>query len=187
MLFGGLLAAFVVLVAVTIYNLEPIITYLCESRETIAELDVGQRRTVLITADNCWEISRPIFYEVTDGGKVITPTSYIDGDGGNDSHTYSVVYAEGGALVSVLETTRAPQELVIMQDFKSGESWPRLRDTEVSYDLDVQEKWRGIFERLRRENPLLPIPKYFSDTFEPSSRGISGRMGCPPATPSGSP
>lgn len=147
--------------AVTVYNIQPIIRYLCDTRDIIAELDVGPQRSVIITAGNCWEISRPIYYKVREAGRVIRPTTYIHGDR-NDSYAYAVVFAEGGTLVGVMETTLTSPELVIMQDFESGESWPRLRDDEVSYYEPVREKWRGIFERLRHENPNLPMPDYFN-------------------------
>lgn len=156
---GGL---FVILVALVIYNIEPIISYLCSRRETIAELDVQSQRAVIITADSCWEVSRPIYYEVREAGRVVTPTTFIGGDSGNDPHDYEVIYAESGALVGVIETSAPLPELVIMQDFKSGESWPRLRENELSYAEPVQRKWKDIFERLRRENPQLPTPDYFN-------------------------
>ncbi|MGB8703208.1 MAG: hypothetical protein WCD18_27630, partial [Thermosynechococcaceae cyanobacterium] len=155
------IGSFVILVGLAIYNIHPVLNYLCSSRESIAELDVQSQRTVIIMAGRCWEISRPIYYEVREAGRLVTPTTYISGDSGNEAHAYKVVYAESGALVGVIETTRAQPELVLIQDFKSGESWPRLRDNEVSYEEPVQRKWKDIFERLRRENLQIPTPDYF--------------------------
>jgi len=127
----------------------------------ISELVVGNGRTIEVTAASCWEISRSVYYEVKENGKVVTPLFVMTSDGGSDKHQYAVLTAKGGSLIGVIETTRTPHELVILHDFSSGESWPRLRDDEVSYDEAVRRKWRDRFDQLKSENPELNKPRYF--------------------------
>ena len=67
-----------------------------------------------------------------ENGKVVTPLSAMTFDSGSDEHRYAVLSARGGSLVGVVDTTQTPHELVILHDFGAGESWPRLRDDEVS-------------------------------------------------------
>ena len=151
-----------IIVSLIIHNISPILDSLCSKRATIAKLDLKHQRTAIVTAASCWEHARPIYYEIKEAGQVITPTTYIGNDNGDDTHQYTVFYAEDESLIAVLETTATTPEIIIMQDFKSGESWPRFRDNEVGTEESVRQKWRGIFDRLQRENPQLPKPQYFS-------------------------
>ena len=151
-----------IIASLVIYNIGPILDSLCSKRATIAKLDLKHQRTAIVTAGSCWENARPLYYEINEAGRVITPTTYIGNDSGDDTHQYTVFYAEDESLIAVLETTSTPPEIIIMQDFKSGESWPRLRGNEVSTDESVRQKWRGIFGKLQRENPQLPKPQYFN-------------------------
>lgn len=139
-------------------NIGPISDALCKLPTPIAEVNLRHQRTILITADSCWEISRPIHYQVRAAGQVVTPKTYISSDYGSDSHAYQVIYAENGALVGVLETTATPPELLIMEDARSGRSWPEDLNREVAGQTSIQEKWRDIFERLQQEHPQLKIP-----------------------------
>jgi|GraSoiStandDraft_4_1057263.scaffolds.fasta_scaffold221497_2 hypothetical protein len=159
---GGICLAASILIALVISKGQNIGEYLCDQRDTIATLDLNNQRRIIFVADNCYENdSRPVYYEVKEAGRVVTPLTYIDSDNGNARHSYTTFYAEGGSLVAVLETTVTPTKIVIMQDFAVGESWPRLRDNEVSTDESVKQKWERVFDRLRRENPQLPKPEYF--------------------------
>jgi hypothetical protein len=162
-IFGGLFVVALIAVGSLIYYAGSILDYLCKQRQNIGTLDVRNQRSIVLTAEVCFENdSRPIYYEVSEAGRVVTPTTYIGSDNGNESHTYTTFYAERESLVAVLETSAAPPHIVIMQDFNSGESWPRLRDNEVDTQEFVKQKWQGIFERLRRENPQLPKPEYLN-------------------------
>ena len=165
-IFGGVGVVCVValfLVGLFIYKASAIVGYLCKQQTSIATLEVHNQRHIIFTADNCFENdSRPIYYEVKESGRVVTPTTYIGNDNGAQPHTYTSFFAEGESLVAVLETTATPAEIVIMQDFNSGESWPRLRENEVAREEFVKRKWQGVYERLRRENPQLPEPEYLN-------------------------
>jgi hypothetical protein len=136
------------------------IDYLCNWKETIATLDAHSQRRIVFKADVCFENdSRPIYYEVWGPGRVVTPTTYLENDNGSTPHTFATFFAEGGSLVAVVETTVGSSgEIVIIEDFASSESWPRLRDNEVARDSIVKQKWQGIFDRLHRENPQLVKP-----------------------------
>ena len=137
-----------------------LVAHACDS-VPISTLVVGKDRTIEITAQSCWEISRSVYYEVKENGRVVTPLYSMTFDSGSDEHRYAILTARGGSLVGVVDTTQTPHELVILHDFRSGESWPRLRDDEVSYDAAVRKKWRDLFDQLQSENPELKRPEYF--------------------------
>jgi hypothetical protein len=160
---GGVCLVAFSLMVLALSKRQNILEYLCDQRATIATLDVRNQRSIIFVADSCYENdSRPVYYEVKEAGRVVTPITYIDNDDGAARHAYTTFYAEGGSLVAVLETTATPPAVVVMQDFSAGESWPRLLDNEVSTQKFVKQKWQTIFDRLRRENPQLPTPEYLS-------------------------
>ena len=126
-----------------------------------------------MTAGVCWEVSRPIYYEITEDGRILVPKTYINGDGGHDEHQYMAIFAEGGSLVGVVETTGGTRVLVVIQDFKTGESWPRVKDDEVSYEEKVVRRHQNLFDRLRKENPALQKPDDLRGSALPDGGGWS--------------
>ncbi len=135
-----------------------IVDYVCEKDDDIARLDVRNGRVILITADVCWEISRSIYCEVKENGRLLVPKTYMGGDNGDDEHQYMVIFAGGDSLVGVLETIGGKRDLVVMHDFKTGESWPRINENEVSYEGQVVKRRLNLFDRLQKEHPSLQKP-----------------------------
>ena len=132
-------------------NIRPIVDYLCRQDTSIAELDAGNNRIIAISGASCWEIGRTLYYQVTDHGTVIASKHLFDGDNGSTRHTYTLIYADNQSVVGVLETTVLPSELVIIVDFRTGQSWPR-----TPYGA-----WRNRIERLQQENPQVEILTFF--------------------------
>ena len=137
--------------------------YVCAQDDEIARLDVREGREVLLTAGVCWEISRPIYYEIKKNGELVVPKSYLGGDSGFGEHQYEAIFGEGGSLVGILETTNGKRTLVVMQNFRTGDSWPRVKDWEVSYEEHVVKRNLDLFDRLRKENPSLERPEDLGD------------------------
>jgi hypothetical protein len=133
----------------------------------VAHLLIGRGRAINIWAEASWEINRGIYYEVRDGDRVVTRKTFFEADDGKARHTYTVVFAERHQLVGVVEDGR----LIIIQDFQAGESWPRLRDDEISYSPDVVAKWRAVFKRLRAENADLRVPYFENDSSNKAASG----------------
>lgn len=127
----------------------------------LAHLSAGHNRVIDVRAAVNWEVSRGFYYEVRDAGRVITPKTFFEYDDGSAKHSYSLVFAERQELVGVVENG----VLVIIQDFQSGESWPRLRDDEVFSDPAVKAKWMNVFKRLKAENPRIQPAEDFEDKF----------------------
>src|SRR5262245_21251751 len=96
---------------------------LCDQDTVFARLDAGSNRLITITAENCWEVGRGLYYEVSSQGVVISPQSMIDVDEGSDNHSYSLIYAESESLVGVLDMAVTPARIVAIYDFKSGQTW----------------------------------------------------------------
>ncbi len=126
-----------------------------------ADLQLDNNRAILITAERCEENNRAIFYEVREGDHVVVPTTYLNGLDGNNALKFSMVYAEDRTLVGVIETSITPHDLVVMHDFKSGESWPRGKDNVVAYGDTEMKRGSEMFRRLSQENSQLP--KFFSE------------------------
>jgi hypothetical protein len=66
-------------------------------------------------------------------------------------------------LVGILDTTNGKRTLVVMQNFRTGASWPRVKDHEVSYEEHVVRRNLDLFDVLRKENPSLEKPEGLGD------------------------
>jgi hypothetical protein len=124
------------------------------------EFDFGGGRVLRvwsIFADDWMEPHpRSVFYQIERGTTVLVPKTWLDCDDGSD-YIFDTAFADRGQLSCVFEVTRARDEstYLLMFDAASGESWPDDRHPEHL------EKWRGRYERLKRENPGLPTPEEF--------------------------
>ena len=72
-----------------------------------------------------------------------------------DPNIYYEITADR-ALACVYDATLWGKGVFIIFDVAGGESWSRLRDDEISYDLVVLQKWVDRYNRLVIENPSLP-------------------------------
>jgi hypothetical protein len=123
-------------------NANTIIDYLCSQDQTLAVLDAGEQRTIIITGESCWEINRTLHYEVKVNGKVASSKWLFDFDQGG-RHQYSLIYAENKTLVGVLDSDILPTYPQIIIDFKKNvSSWPK--------NLYIYDDYSS---RLKSENP----------------------------------
>jgi hypothetical protein len=132
----------------------------------VATFDCGDGRTIVITAANFWEVSQAVHYTVLVNGEVVSPKRYFTNANGNSGTLlrFDTVTAEDNNLVGVVQISESGErDLVILHDFATGESWPRLRDNEVSYAPSVKKKWRRSFDRIQQENPTLRRPSDFEE------------------------
>jgi hypothetical protein len=130
----------------------------------VATFDCGDGRMIFITAATCWAHSQPVYYTVVVNGKTVTPKwDFTDAHGDAKKARFEIVKAENSNLVGLVEVSDSgDRELVLVHDFATGESWPRLRDNEAKNEPSVQRKWQDYFDRLQRENPTLPRSGYFN-------------------------
>jgi hypothetical protein len=130
---------------------------------SIASIDLADGYTLKLWNENPgilgdWDPDIPypsIYYQIERKGNIAVPTTSL----GLDFHyTYDikVVFAEHNQLACVYDTKLWTKGLYVIWDKSSGESWPRLRDDEVSYRPLVQQKWQNRYTRLKLENPTLP-------------------------------
>jgi hypothetical protein len=103
-----------------------------------------------------------IYYQIEKQGDIAVPKTYLHLDF-DYTFDFKVVFAESNALACLYDTKLWTEGLYIIWDQGSGESWPRLRDDEVSYEPSVQQKWADRYTRLKRENPILPAFGAISD------------------------
>lgn len=128
----------------------------------IATVDFGTHYSVRLWNEypnlKNWDpdISSPsIYYEITRFGKIIVPKTWL---GLDFNYKYDIRYAYDASktLICVYDTHLWDEGLFVIFDMRSGESWPRLRDDEVSYDPQVTQKWISRYRLLILENPDLP-------------------------------
>jgi hypothetical protein len=156
----------VILVFIIVVCAKPLIF---GSRTQIAKIDAGDEYYIWIWKEypnlENWDpdIAYPkIYYEITQSDEVVVPTTWLGLDF-DFSYDIQVAFAGGKTLVAVYDSELWDNGLFIIFDKESGESWPRLRDDEVSYEPDVKRKWGSRYNRLIAENPsLAQIPHYLA-------------------------
>jgi hypothetical protein len=137
--------------------------FLYDTYNRIATIDLSDGYTLKLWNESegilgNWDPDNPypsIYYQIEKSGNIAVPKTYLHLD---LHYTYDikVVFAETGRLACVYDTKLWTKGLYIIWDAESGESWPRLRDDEVSYESSVKQKWLERYTRLKLENPTLP-------------------------------
>ena len=128
----------------------------------IAKIDVGNARSISVHADTCWEINRGIYYEARDGEKVVIPLQRMGVRAGTAQYHFKVVFAANQSIVGVYDPTESSlDELFIIINFSTGESWPKdyLSGDQLA---SLKSKALEFFRQLKKENPELPTPEGLS-------------------------
>ncbi|MCK5000333.1 MAG: hypothetical protein KAS23_12390 [Anaerohalosphaera sp.] len=114
-----------------------------------------------IYAATCWEVSRPLCYEIRKDGTILVRKTYFDSDSGDGEYEFRAVYSDNDTIIGIIQISSDSEKLLAIYNVLNNESWPRLRYDEVSYDPKVIEKWTNIFMKLQKENPTIPVPILF--------------------------
>ena len=107
-----------------------------------------------VYADRSWEVSQGFYYEIREQRRVVTPRTAIAWiTPAGQGPQFRVLEAEKGELIGVLEAGR-PEEILVLHDFRSGESWPYERA--VNTKQAAAELGERLLARLRRACPNTP-------------------------------
>jgi len=131
---------------------------------TIATLDCGNGRHIVLSSARSWEYAPPLYYQVFDGNKEVVPrTSVWLGDLGDRlpydilSLSYRLYSAEGGQVVGIVPK-ELPYAAIVLHDFATNQSWPHLDGHYGGASvLEAGRKWQSLRERLEAENPEISL------------------------------
>ena len=125
----------------------PLLGWLCDQPEAIRTLPLPSGEALHITADPCWEYSRPLFYEIlSDTGQVVVRRTFFGADAGTTDHPYRIVQADAGALLGLAEA----DALLILYDVSAQAAWP-------SADSGDTTDWTARQQRLLSAHPSLSL------------------------------
>src|SRR5262245_38972689 len=113
----------ITLAAIIVFSLVGYIAYILftEEQYVAATLNVDQNREIIIWADSYSENCEPYYYEVKENG-IVTSTIHFIGCNKDDPN-FKLLFSRDRKIVGVIET-EAPEELLAIHDFGTGESWP---------------------------------------------------------------
>lgn len=120
------------------------------------QLGSGVEVELFIEDDND-DVGDLLYYRVFKDGREVVPQTYLT----NHKRNVPIQVQTGASAdktVVGLWSNNAFE--LILYDLGSGESWPRLRDDEVSYYPAVQQKWSQRY-KLLKESCELPHIAYF--------------------------
>jgi hypothetical protein len=111
----------------------------------------------LFIEDDQDDVGDLLYYRIFKDGREVVPQTYLTNHSRNEP-----IQVQTGASAdkSVVGLWSHDAVELILYDLGSGESWPRLRDDEVSYQTAVQRKWSQRYKKLKETCELPPI-KYF--------------------------
>ena len=119
-----------------------------QGRYVVATLDAGSSREIRIWADVYMENCQRFYYEVRVNGQRTVPISFIDCQ--SEEPSFNLLHSQDRNLVGVVETRR-PEVLVAINDFASGETWPRANDKDSWEEKLV--RGRRLRDRLKADHP----------------------------------
>lgn len=119
---------------------------------------------VTLSVRNDLDVGDVLYYAIQKDGVEVVRTTYITNHDRSDPlRVHTTASADQAVLAFWAEDT----DLFILYHVPSGESWPRLRDDEVSYAPSVVAKWHARYLVVRGNNPKLPVPMYFREAIHP--------------------
>lgn len=128
-------------------------------------LESGVEVRLFVEAD--WDVGDLMYYSIRRNGEEVVRTTYITN---HDCKERLQVHTAASTDKSVVGLWADGTDVFILYHIPSRESWPQLRDDEVSYTPSVEEKWHARYLTLRRSHPELPVPSCFR---EAANKGAS--------------
>ena len=113
----------------------------------VATIKIDDKRSIVINAEDCWEISQELTYQI--------PASSIFARFGGtiestDGLKFIALEAENSNLVAIVEAAN-PDVVIVLHDFKDANSWPYRHDTENYLDADLRGE--SLLTRIKVEYP----------------------------------
>ncbi len=126
---------------------------------TIASLDRGGNRTIVLSTASLCEVTCPFYYQVFAGTHEVVPQIGVFLDDITDRLpydiyrlTYTLVTANNKQLVAIVPA-EFPYTPIVIHDFETGDSWPRH-----------DEKYAVLRGRLEQEHPEISATAKIADT-----------------------
>ena len=121
----------------------------CIETSTITRLDGGRGVHFIISADNEWEIARPYYYEVQQGGSTVISRTFV-GVGDASGMVFEVRASADRRVLAVVESS-APDILLAIFDTTTSKSWPAADETE--HNTTVQQRGIALLSRFQQSYP----------------------------------
>ena len=129
--------------------------------------DAGGGRSIVLFFDSTLNHTTPLpYYEVCQGGRWLVPATMFDAisvhwgeeEVALNPDAYSMVATRDGT-VAALVRRKTPHEVIVLQDFASGESFPRATFGVGAAGIDAAvQRERAVRARLEAEHPEIRKP-----------------------------
>jgi hypothetical protein len=113
----------------------------------VATVQIGDKHSIVVSAEDCWEISQGLAYQI--------PASLLFARFGGtiestDDLKFIALESESSNLVAIVEAAN-PDVVLVLHDFKDGNSWPYRHDTENYLDANIRGE--SMLTRVKEEYP----------------------------------
>ena len=121
-----------------------------KKRQSVAAIDIGAGRVIVIKADIFSDSSQGYYYEVRVNGVIMVPEYFICASRGEKNHHFSVLSSSDGNLIGVIIDAQ-PNVVIAMHDFNSGRTWPG-RSASESWEQN-HNKGIVLLQDLQKDSP----------------------------------
>lgn len=133
-------------------------------------IKIDEMRSIEIIAEDCWEISRGVFYNVTIGEKFVTENFSIGSTIENISDLkFTPIYSPNREFVAISEASN-PEVILMFYDFSDGKHWPGGYEREC-FD-SMEEFYNKIDEALDKLREHYPLRRFVLSHNDASDRKI---------------
>jgi len=132
----------------------------CDPQE-IAQVNIGDDRSVKFYADSCWEGSIGVYYEAYESGQLVISRTledhFLPSNYSAPEFSFRVASTDNGAIVAVYDPQyHDVSEMFIIIDFGTRRAW-NAGESSTNKATGLE-----LFQRLKQANPALPEPKELS-------------------------
>ena len=136
------------LVAIVILALN---TLACGKNYEVARLNVGEGRSIIISAKRFPDDTQPIYYQVAVNGRAVISPTYISSEEPVDVKHFHlrIVKNNDGSIAGVIEE-KLPQKILVLHNFATGQTWPRC---EVGGPESCERTGKMLVDELQKDHP----------------------------------
>jgi hypothetical protein len=123
----------------------------CSKYYDVSELDAGESRSIVISAERYYEDGQPIYYQVDVGKHSVVQRTYLSSIDPKDvkSLQLKLVSNKDRSLIGVVDE-KLPQKIWLLHNFSTGETWPRCESDSFG---QCEQRGQTLLRQLQKVHP----------------------------------
>ena len=140
---------------VTVLFLVILVSCTVSGEYEIETFDLGKGRSIEILASKYMEVSQSFYYQVKVDQKIVIPLFRMCSGHDSGQLKFETLLAKQGDLVGIFEQ-KYPQEILVIHDFRSNASWPRMLEGYKS-QAEYEQYGAALLKELQSEHKNIEL------------------------------